>query len=127
MDLFVFITWFACHLLIAHFIYGLPVFVYIKRCFISIDQSFNTIFCFGYEDETLSCRAYRVAQYGSEWYFKVGMLIIDCIFFWDKKPVTCGDAASGENQSKTKYYKHCELSYMYEKERMHCPPEMREE
>jgi len=41
------------------YFFGLSPKIYIKRCLVSFDQFINTWFFFGYEDETLSSRAFR--------------------------------------------------------------------
>ena len=85
---------------------------YIKQLAIAIDQFVNTL-CFGYADETISSRVYRLSIKGKQWYYKAPANIVNYLFFWDKV----------KTDKKIQY--HCELSYLYEKERMHFPPEMR--
>lgn len=71
-----------------------------KQVLIAIDQLLNTL-CFGYADETLSARAYRLRNDGWFWQYKM----INMVFFWQ--------------------YDHCEGSYLSELERRQLPVEYR--
>lgn len=74
---------------------------YLLSVAISFDQLLNT-FAFGYPDETISSRAYRLRD---KLFWKILMKIIDTIFFWDKK----------ENM------RHCQLAYNSEVNKKHSP------
>ena len=74
---------------------------YIENLLLGIDQLFNA-FLFGYPDETISARAYRLHKYFF-WYWL--MQLIDTLFFW-----------------KTH---HCQQSFFAEKLRRQLPPEYR--
>lgn len=72
-----------------------------KQILIAIDQLFNSLLL-GWADETLSSRAYRWNKNNiRSWPMK----ILNKLFFWEKD--------------------HCYSSYLSEKERRHCPPELR--
>lgn len=76
----------------------------IKQVLIAFDQLMNTFFWirndgFGFADETLSARAWRLREQSRAY------KIIDAIFFWDKD--------------------HCYESYKSEKERNQLPDEYR--
>lgn len=75
---------------------------YIKNVFIWIDQGINTIILFGYPDETLSSRFYRLHRDGI---CKYPMIILDKILFFDKN--------------------HCYNSYLSEKLNRQLPSEFR--
>lgn len=85
---------------------------YSKKVLIALDQLINTIFN-GYEDESLSSRFYRLSKKG-EWYCKIPCKLIDTVLFFDTKEF-----------EDNKIVKHCEKSYLHEKERTGCPPELR--
>jgi hypothetical protein len=75
-----------------------------KQFLIAIDQVANTVVWikgdgFGYADETLSARAWRLRAQSKAW------RRIDAIFFWDAD--------------------HCRSSYESELARKHLPPEYR--
>ena len=74
-----------------------------KQIPIAIDQLINTI-CGGWADETISSVAWRKRHEGKGW----GLLrkMIDSLFFWQEN--------------------HCESAYLSEKNRLQCPPELRE-
>ena len=109
--MFYFICFFVLFFLIAYLL-GLAPSIYIKRCFISIDQLINTL-CFGYEDETLSSRAFRWSNDGGH-IRKIPAIIINILFFWDY--------AHDINKHKIR---HCELSFISERKRLQQPPELR--
>lgn len=78
---------------------------YFKSVLIALDQLINAILR-GWSDETLSSRFWRWHMSGKRsWPCK----IVDTIFFWDR---------DGEKR-------HCELSFISEKERLQAPPESR--
>ena len=79
---------------------------YWKAVGIAWDQLVNAHFG-GWPDETLSSRAYRLSKKGKPLPRKV----IDALFFWDK------DKKSGK--------KHCELSFVSERDGRQLPPEAR--
>ena len=68
-----------------------------KHILIAIDQLANAIIG-GWADETLSSRAWREDR-------RRLVVVIDCIFFWEDR--------------------HCEASYISERERLQLPPEFR--
>ena len=68
-----------------------------KQILIAIDQLANAIIG-GWADETLSSRAWREGR-------RRLVVVIDCIFFWEDR--------------------HCEASYISERERLQLPPEFR--
>ena len=70
---------------------------------IAIDQLINTVFG-GWADETISSRAWRKRGDGRGW--ETLRKVIDALFFWQKD--------------------HCESAYLSEKNRLQCPPELRE-
>ena len=70
---------------------------------IAIDQLINTLFG-GWADETISSRVHRMQGKSRKW-AKLRKLI-DAIFFWQEN--------------------HCENAYLSEKNRLQCPPELRE-
>lgn len=70
---------------------------------IAIDQLVNTLFG-GWADETISSVAWRKRNDGKGWVLL--QKVIDAIFFWQKN--------------------HCESAYLSEKNRLQCPPELRE-
>ena len=70
---------------------------------IAIDQLINTLFG-GWADETISSRAHRMQGKSRKWY-RIRK-IIDGLFFWQKY--------------------HCREAYESEKNRLQCPPELRQ-
>lgn len=70
---------------------------------IAIDQLVNTIFG-GWADETISCRAHRMQGKSRKW-ARLRKLI-DCLFRRQKD--------------------HCKTAYESEKNRLQCPPELRQ-
>lgn len=54
---------------------------YIKQNLIALDQAINALF-WGYADETISARTYRMSQRSKYWL--ILRKIIDTIFFFDK-------------------------------------------
>jgi len=68
-----------------------------KQILIAIDQLANAIIG-GWADETLSSRAWREDR-------RRLVVVIDCIFFWEDR--------------------HCEASYISERQRLQLPPEFR--
>ncbi|MGE4336262.1 MAG: hypothetical protein AB7E55_09840 [Pigmentiphaga sp.] len=75
-----------------------------KQLLIAIDQVANTVVWikgdgFGYADETLSARAWRLRAQSNAW------RRIDRLFFWDRD--------------------HCRTSYEAERQRRHLPAEYR--
>ena len=70
---------------------------------IAIDQLVNTI-CGGWADETISSRAYRMQ--GKSGKFAKLRKLIDTLFFWQDN--------------------HCRSAWESEKNRLQCPPELRE-
>ena len=74
----------------------------LKQVGIAFDQLVNAIFG-GWADETLSSRAWRKRCDSRGWHLL--WRIIDGLFFWQD----C----------------HCYSSYMSEKNRLQCPPELR--
>jgi len=70
---------------------------------IAIDQLINTIFG-GWADETISSRAHRMQRKSTTW--SCFRKIIDGLFFWQKY--------------------HCREAYESEKNRLQCPPELRQ-
>ena len=70
---------------------------------IAIDQLINTIFV-GWADETISSRAHRMQRKSTTW--SRFRKIIDGLFFWQKY--------------------HCREAYESEKNRLQCPPELRQ-
>ena len=80
---------------------------YFKNLLIAVDQLCNAL-CGGWPDETISSRAFRWSRDGvRQWPRRM----IDALFFWDR------DKASGQ--------RHCELSYISEKDRLQLAPEFR--
>lgn len=80
---------------------------YGKAVLIAVDQLWNAVLR-GWPDETLSSRAFRMSRSGKRhWPRK----LVDTLFFWDK------DKATGQ--------RHCELSFVSERERRQLPPECR--
>lgn len=73
---------------------------HIKQILIAIDQLLNTLL-FGWPDETLSSRCWRLSLSGND----LPRKIVDTILFFDKD--------------------HCKSSYESEKIRNQCPPELR--
>lgn len=73
--------------------------------FLAVDQLINTLFFFGWADETLSSRAHRM-QAKPQPYFWWLAHVIDALFFWQKR--------------------HCYGAYRKEMARAHVPPEMRD-
>lgn len=78
----------------------------IKQLLIALDQVLNTVTWikgdgFGYADETLSARAWRLREQSNAW------KRIDRIFFWDKD--------------------HCRTSYDAEMMRRHLPREYQQQ
>lgn len=81
---------------------------YWKNILIAHDQLCNAV-CGGWPDETISSRAFRWDRDGvRQWPRR----LIDTLFFWDRS------TATGR--------RHCELSYLSERQRLQLPPEMRE-
>ena len=74
-----------------------------KQIPIAIDQLVNTIFG-GWADETISSVAWRKRNEGRGW--ALLRRFIDGLFFWQKD--------------------HCKTAYESEKNRLQCPPELRE-
>lgn len=70
---------------------------------IAMDQLINTI-CGGWADETISSVAWRKRHEGKGW--ALLRKVIDSLFFWQKS--------------------HCESAYLSEKNRLQCPPELRQ-
>lgn len=70
---------------------------------IAVDQLINTI-CGGWADETISSRAHRMQNKSTAW--NRFRKIIDGLFFWQKY--------------------HCREAYESEKNRLQCPPELRQ-
>lgn len=70
---------------------------------IAVDQLINTIFG-GWADETISSRAHRMQNKSKTW-AKLRK-VIDCLFKWQKE--------------------HCKSAYLSEKNRLQCPPELRQ-
>lgn len=68
-----------------------------KQILIAVDQLANAIIG-GWADETLSSRAWREDR-------RRLVVVIDCIFFWEDR--------------------HCEASYISERQRLQLPPEFR--
>jgi hypothetical protein len=77
-------------------------FTQIKRILIWLDQGINVILFFGYQDETLSSRAYRQCRDKNQCIWKN---VIDTLLFFDKN--------------------HCYESYQSEVLNRHLPPEFR--
>ena len=140
---FIYSLVFFLFLCILAYLFGLSPKTYVKRCLISFDQLINTWFCFGYEDETLSSRAFRWSDdvtvknttytnadntnktettgkeknnvKGDSWHVqKVPAAIINTLFFWDYLIDEDGDKV-----------RHCELSFWSERERSQMHPEGR--
>ncbi|MDR2946319.1 MAG: pseudouridine synthase [Candidatus Adiutrix sp.] len=80
---------------------------------LAFDQLLNA-FLGGYPDETFSARVHRKAEAG-QWVWKLLRRLID-LLFWR-------DCTLGENGKRVKG--HCQLSYESERERRHCPAELR--
>lgn len=74
--------------------------MYFKNLGIAFDQMLNA-FLFGWPDETLSSRAYRLALAG----WPLPAQVIDCVFFWQKE--------------------HCKESFESERLGRQQPPELR--
>jgi hypothetical protein len=81
----------------------------IKQLLLGIDQTANTLVYmpgdgFGFADETLSARSWRLQQKGNK---LAGLFrkVIDVLFFWDKQ--------------------HCYNSFLSEVLRTHLPPDYR--
>ena len=70
---------------------------------IALDQFINTVFG-GWADETISSRAYRMQ--GKSGKFAKLRKLIDGLFFWQED--------------------HCQRAYESEKNRLQCPPELRQ-
>ena len=75
---------------------------YLKQNLIALDQAINAIF-FGYADETISARTYRMSLHSKPW--MILRRIIDSIFFFDKN--------------------HCYTSWVSEYEKHQLPEEYR--
>ena len=122
---------FFIFLCILAYLFGVSPNIYVKRCAISFDQLINTWLFFGYEDETLSSRAFRWSDdVGTEansqntgesklksnkWHYqKMPAIIINALFFWDYLIDEDGDKV-----------RHCELSFWSERERSQMHPEGR--
>lgn len=80
---------------------------YFKNLLIAHDQLVNA-WGGGYADETISSRAYRMSKNGIRHWPRN---LIDAIFFWDR------DKETGK--------RHCELSFISEREGRQLPPEAR--
>ena len=78
------------------------LFTQIKRILIWLDQGINVVLFFGYQDETLSSRAYRRCRDKNKCIWKN---VIDTLLFFDKN--------------------HCYESYQSEVLNRHLPPEFR--
>ena len=74
---------------------------FLAQLLISIDQVFNTLVG-GWADETLSAHAFRMKEQGKPWGFLCGVINV---LLWDRR--------------------HCENSYLAEKQRLQSPPEER--
>ena len=80
---------------------------YAKNVLIAVDQLCNAV-AGGWPDETISSRAFRWSRDGvRQWPHR----LIDILFFFDRDPST------GR--------RHCELSYISERERLQLAPEFR--
>lgn len=75
---------------------------WIKETLIAVDQTINALVFFGWADETLSSRAWRMQH---QFHFKIFRVIIDTVFFFQPD--------------------HCYKSYLGERERLQEPPELR--
>lgn len=136
---FIYSLVFFLFLCILAYQFGLSPKIYVKRCLISFDQFINTWFFFGYEDETLSSRAFRWSDdvkdvkmdaktdeanaknngesnsKSNKWHYqKMPANIINTLFFWDYLIDEDGDKV-----------RHCELSFWSERERSQMHPEGR--
>ena len=74
---------------------------YIFHVLLALDQLLNALM-FGYADESISARSYRLRRY-FVWYWL--MVLIDKVFFWHKA--------------------HCKESYFAEVDRHHLPKDYR--
>lgn len=74
-----------------------------KQIPIAIDQLVNTFFN-GWADETISSVAWRKRHEGKGW--ALLRKLIDMLFFWQKD--------------------HCQRAYESERNRLQCPPELRQ-
>lgn len=82
---------------------------WLHNVLISIDQVCNAI-AGGWPDETISSRAFRWSRDGARHWPRH---LIDVLFWWDR------DDSTGR--------RHCELSYISEKNRLQIAPEFRNE
>ena len=80
---------------------------YARNILIAADQLCNAVGG-GWPDETFSSRAFRWSRDNVRHWPR---LCIDVLFFWDR--------------DKTTGQRHCELSYISEKERLQLAPEFR--
>lgn len=80
---------------------------YARNILIAVDQLCNTV-AGGWPDETLSSRAFRWSRDNVRHWPR---LCIDGLFFWDR------DRTTGQ--------RHCELSWISEKDRLQLAPEFR--
>lgn len=80
---------------------------YMKNLLVAVDQLCNAVVG-GWPDETISSRAFRWSRDGVRHWPRI---CIDALFFFDR------DTTSGR--------RHCELSYISEKERLQLAPEFR--
>ena len=82
---------------------------YAKHLLVALDQLVNAV-CGGWPDETLSSRAFRWSRDGlRHWPCRC----IDRLFFWDA------------SEDGGRIVRHCELSYISEKDRLQLAPEFR--
>ena len=80
---------------------------YARNILIAVDQLCNAVAC-GWPDETISSRAFRWSRDNVR---RWPRRLIDSLFFFDRDPST------GR--------RHCELSYISEKDRLQLAPEFR--
>jgi len=80
---------------------------YFYNISVALDQLLNALF-FGFADETLSSRAYRLSLKGLWWRWQICKTVIDklALIFNDKN--------------------HCYVSFVSEREGRQLPPELRE-
>lgn len=101
----------------------LTILMIIKQIFLALDQGLNSLFyssydCkmygygFGYSDETLSARCWRLHKNSSFW--NCFRLLVDFLFFFDVE--LSPKAHNGEKMH------HCESSYWAEVNRKNMPP-----
>lgn len=90
---------------------NLSVVGWLHQLFLVLDQALNVLLTpfhrGAWADETMSARAWRADKDG-RWWGRLARPVIDWLFAWQR-------AEGG----------HCHRSYERERERMHCPPEMR--